>query len=172
MMKVALIDYKHPKAGFANRDQTGIWLWNECPRFLGKAIAILKRDKVRIPVLQLAYLNAIAREEGHEVAIYNGMPQGEDIIIVASSMLHSSYELEFTETLKKDNPSSIVGFVGPFSSEKPDLYLSKGDFVIAGSQKRLLEKSAKAKLCRRVTLKKRIELTWMIYLFPVGKAWI
>ncbi|NUW66076.1 B12-binding domain-containing radical SAM protein [Vibrio coralliilyticus] len=128
---VALIDYKHPIDGFANRDQTGgFGSGMHASGVVGKVVSRLKKTGLRVPVLNLAYLNAIAREEGLESNFYTGMPKGESIIIIASSMLHHHHEIELAHSIKKRFPNSRLGFIGPFSGEYPERFETVSDFVI------------------------------------------
>lgn len=139
-MKIALVDLKHPIYGFANRDQTGGFGSSmKVQGRIGKIISLIKRNKVRLPVISLAYLNAIAENTGHECNIYDGIPAGEDIVLIASSMHHHKYELEFAELVKSNFPSSRVGFIGPFACEFPDIFLLRSDFVLNGEPELVFE---------------------------------
>lgn len=128
---VALIDYKHPIDGFANRDQTGgFGSGMHASGLVGKTVARLKKKGLRVPILSLAYLNAIAREEGLESNFYTDMPKGESIVIIASSMLHHHHEIDLANKIKKRFPNSRLGFIGPFSGEYPERFDTASDFVI------------------------------------------
>ena len=88
-MNIALIDYKHPVKGFANRDMTGGFGSGMYARgLIGSVIKKIKKNNIRIPIMTFAYLNAIGKNIGKNVNIYNGMPLGEDVIIIASSIHH------------------------------------------------------------------------------------
>jgi radical SAM superfamily enzyme YgiQ (UPF0313 family) len=131
MMRIALIDYNHPTEGFANRDQTGgFGSGMHASGIVGKIISKLKKNKLRVPVLTLAYLNAIARQEGHECNMYTGLPTGEDIVIIASSMIHHHHEYTFAQEIRAKFPDAKIGFIGPFSSEYPDRFKPVSDFII------------------------------------------
>lgn len=130
-MRIALIDYCHPKDGFANRDQTGgFGSGMRAAGLVGGIISRLKKAKLRVPVLNLAYLNAIARNSGHECNFYTGLPNGEDIIIIASSMHHSHYEIAFAHEVRSRFKNSKIGFIGPFASEYPERFDQVADFII------------------------------------------
>ncbi len=130
-MRIALIDYNHHSDGFANRDQTGgFGSGMHASGIVGKIISGLKKNKLRVPVLTLAYLNAIARQEGHECNMYTGLPTGEDIVIIASSMIHHHHEYALAQEIRSKFPNSSIGFIGPFSSEYPDRFNAVADFII------------------------------------------
>jgi radical SAM superfamily enzyme YgiQ (UPF0313 family) len=140
LFKIALIDYNDPVVGFANRDQTGgFGSGMHASGLVGKVVSRLKKTGLRIPVLNLGYLSAIGRKAGHEVSFYTGMPQGEDLVIISSSMLHSSYEIELARNIKNQFPNSKVGFIGPFSAEKPELFQGVSDFIIDGEPEEVFE---------------------------------
>ena len=130
-MRIALIDLQHPKDGFANRDQTGgFGSAMQASGLVGKVVSRLKQSRLRVPVLNLAYLNAIAREQGHECNFYTGMPNGEEIVVIASSMIHGHHEIEFAREVRAKFKNSKVGFIGPFASEYPERFETVSDFII------------------------------------------
>jgi radical SAM superfamily enzyme YgiQ (UPF0313 family) len=139
-MDIALIDYEHPKEGFANRDQTGgFGSGMTSSGLVGSIITRLKKSKIRVPNLTLAYLNAIARKHGRVANFYSGMPSGEALIVIASSMVHHKYELEFAHEIADKYPNSKITFIGPFSSEMPQLYRDYADFLIIGEPEEVFE---------------------------------
>ena len=139
-MRIALIDYKDPVVGFANRDQTGgFGSGMHAHGMVGKLVTKLKKTGLRLPVLNLGYLCAIGRAAGHEVNFYTGMPDGEDIIVLASSMHHYRYERDFAREIKQRFPRAKIGFIGPFSSEFPERFEAVSDFIILGEPEEIFE---------------------------------
>ena len=101
-MKILLIDYKHPVVGYANRDQTGgFGSKMDTTGFIGKLIGKIKSNKVRVPVISLAYMNAIARNLSHECQISSEISSKADLIIIVSSMVHWQYEVEIGKKINK-----------------------------------------------------------------------
>lgn len=133
-MKVGFIDLKHKKHGFANRDQTGgFGSQMHATSMVGKFLQTVKKSKSRLPVLSLAYLAAIARQHNHEIFYFEDIPSVDlDIIILATSMAHFEYELEFCNTVKGKFDKVKLGAIGPFSSEMPHLFEDFVDFIIKG----------------------------------------
>jgi len=146
-MRIALIDYMHPVDGFANRDQTGgFGSGMHASGLVGKVVSKIKKSGLRIPVLNLGYLNAIAKQHNHDTSFYTGVPNGEDLIIIASSMIHSKYEIKFAQQIKLKFPQSKIGFIGPFSGEYPDLFEVIADFIIIGEPEEVFAKICSGEL--------------------------
>ena len=133
-MDIGFFDLKHPELGFANRDQTGgFGSQMDANGFVGSIIGKIKRQRSRLPVLSLAILSSIAKNHGHKTYFCEQFKgQKFDIYLIASSMAHSDFELAESKKIKTAYPNSKVGFIGPFASEFPDLYLKSADFVILG----------------------------------------
>ena len=56
-MKLGFVDLKHPKYGFANRDQTGgFGSQMQAAGAIGKLLQKVKKNKSRLPVLALGNL--------------------------------------------------------------------------------------------------------------------
>ena len=133
-MKVALIDLKESPSGCDNKDKAGTFgnaMQGE--GLFAKFYGLLKRNKVKTPVMHLGYLSAIFRKAGHAVNYYESFPQDEDLVILASSIVGHGEELEFARKVQKKNPRARIGFIGGFATAKPDVFLEGGaDFVLAG----------------------------------------
>ena len=94
-MKICLIDLEHPIEGFANRDQTGGFGSKMLSQgVIGKLLANLKKDRIRIPLITFAYMSAIAKQYRHECKISSEAKDEADLIIIATSMIHWEYEVE------------------------------------------------------------------------------
>lgn len=133
-MKVALIDLKESSRGCNNKDKAGTF--GNAMRGEGViswSYGLLKRRKVRTPVMHFGYLSAIFRKAGHTVRYYESFPQDEDLVIMASSIPGYDEELEFVQRLKEKIPKSRVGFIGAFATAKPEIFLDSGaDFILPG----------------------------------------
>lgn len=132
-MKICLIDLKHPIEGFANRDQTGGFGSKMLSQgLIGKLLANLKKDRIRIPLITFAYMSAIAKQYRHECKISSEAKDEADLIIIATSMIHWKYEIEAAIQVRKINPKSKIGFCGPFCSEYPEKFQKHCDFIMIG----------------------------------------
>ena len=147
MRSFALIDYSHPKKGFANRDQTGGYgSQMKASGVIGLLATRVKSSFLRLPVLALGYIAAILLREGHDVKFYQGMPCGEDYVIIASSMTQYADEIELSRKIKEKYPRSKVGFINTFSRIRPDLFRNAADFIILGEPEWAFLEIAKNKL--------------------------
>ncbi len=132
-MKIALIDLKESPSGCNNKDKTGGFGNAMGGRTLASKIYTkLKRKHVHLPVAHFGYMASIFRQAGHEVSYGEGMPAEDfDMAILASSIVGYDEEVAFARRLKKEY-SGKVGFFGPFSSVKPELFLEGADFILEG----------------------------------------
>ncbi len=132
MPSIALVDLKFADKK-ANRDHTGgFGSYMQAQGFFGKLVSGLKSNFVELPVLHLGYLQGIFRKQGWDVRIYDGATQGEDIILIASSMHCYKDEVAFARETKKKYPKSKIGFFGPFVMTQPQLFEADSDFLIHG----------------------------------------
>ncbi len=134
-MRVALIDLKEGPQGCNNKDKAGTFgnaMKGE--GFFSSLYGLLKRRHVRTPVMHFGYLSGIFRKAGHSVNYYESLPKnGEDLVIMASSIVGYDEELEFARKLKARKPNVKVGFIGAFATAKPDIFMEGGaDFVLPG----------------------------------------
>lgn len=162
MTTVALIDYKHPVEGYANRDQTGTFGSRmNANGLVGWGITKLKKNNLRLPNLALAYLKAIAKENGLSATHYSGMPNGEDLVIIATSMHQYRNEVELAHHIKAKYPSSRVGFTGAFSTTRPELFQNVADFNIHGEPELAFRRFCRGELDLkgRVSVGQEIDVT-------------
>ena len=130
-MKIALIDLKESANGCNNKDKAGTFgNASHGEGLVAKVYALFKRRNVDMPVVHFGYMAAILRQHGHEVAFYDSFPKGEEIVIMASSIVGYNEELEFVRKIK--SPSRKIGFISAFASVKPEIFLEEADFVIKG----------------------------------------
>ncbi len=105
-----------------------------------RLVSSLKRRGRRIPLLTMGYLAALLKKNGHEVTVYNaedGPPPKADLYVIHSSIVESRDEVALASRLKKIASGAKVGFVGPFCSFYPDLYLEAANFVVRGEPEAL-----------------------------------
>ncbi len=132
-MRIALIETRG-KGLAVNKDQAGTFgTATDAGRgIFGKLINKVKRRGVRTPVIFLAYMYSIFVKEGHQVTFYDHFPDEKcDLAVIASSLVDYKNELSLAKEIKTKF-GARVGFIGAFSSVRPDIFLEAGDFVIAG----------------------------------------
>ncbi len=171
MKTVAFIDFKHPTHGLANRDQTGTFgSGMHSSGGMGKLITSIKKNNLILPNLSLAYLRAIAEQNGLETASYDNLPQGEDLVIIATSMHHYKYEVELAHKIKAKFPNSKIGFVNSFSSVKPELFVDAGDFVLRGEPENAFDKILKGELEPKGVIEEQGKVDVMKIPYPSWKG--
>ncbi len=133
-MKITLLSIDAEKKQCANKDVSGNFgtvtrIGKSIP---AKLIELSKKRGVNLPILSLAYAAAILSKNGHDVSfLQDKISKDSDLIIIHSSMIDYKHEIEIAKKIKKTT-NSKVGFMGPFSSVKSDLFLPYCDFVICG----------------------------------------
>ncbi|MCF7861342.1 B12-binding domain-containing radical SAM protein [Candidatus Woesearchaeota archaeon] len=120
---------KDLNGGFGTADYYG----KDLASFIIRAV---KHKSIRIPVLSMAYLQAILKKKGHDVGFFEAkLPiasagNNPDLILIYGTIVDYKNENRAYQILKKRFPDANIGFTGPFPSSMPDLF--KGDFVIIG----------------------------------------
>lgn len=138
-MKVALVDVEGPGAVW-NKDQAGSFgtRIQSGHSIFSKFIDTLKRTGIRLPVLYLAYANAILRGQGHVTTHHIcDFPKDADLVIVPSSIVDCENELAFADRVKRESHAT-VGALGAFASVNSQYYLRSFDFVIVGEPENAL----------------------------------
>ncbi|MGI0028245.1 MAG: B12-binding domain-containing radical SAM protein [Nitrososphaera sp.] len=80
----------------------------------------------------MAYMSSILAKDGHDVTFYDRFPDdSNDLVIVMSSIVDYKNEIALAKRIKESSKAK-VGFIGAFSTVRPDIFLDAGDFVIAG----------------------------------------
>jgi len=117
---------KDLNGGFGTADDIG----TSC--FL-MVIKFVRNRTIRLPILTLAYLQGILKQQGHIVQYFEGkMPYDAfDIILVYGSIVDYKNENAATGILKEKFPKSRVGIIGPFAGIAPQCF-DKADFIIDG----------------------------------------
>lgn len=119
---------KDLNGGFGTKDHYGRSLTS-------RLLMWIKRKGVRLPVISLAHLQAILKSKGNKVKYYEGLlpckDDVPDLVLVYGSIVDYVNENAQARQLKHSFPNAKVGFIGPFPSQQPELFLS-GNFVIRG----------------------------------------
>lgn len=132
-MKIALINVPPRRGHSANKDLAGGLgqSWELKGSFFLNILSKIVKSSVKIPVLSLAYTQAILKKKGFQVKYLESIPKESfDIFLVYGSMIDFKLENAFSKALKSKYPNSLIGFIGPFPSRFPELFNS--DFVIQG----------------------------------------
>ena len=129
-MKVALVERINSRR-MVNKDQMGGYgIYTTIGTGLG-AKFIEKQTRRNVPILALGYLAAIFLNHKHEVeVITDGRTPESDLTVIYSSIVESKTEIDYAKRLREETETKI-GFVGPFASQKPELY-DVADFIILG----------------------------------------
>lgn len=135
-MQIALLNVVNEnRRGAANKDLAGGMgtRFNFNASFFPKLIDYVKERSVRLPIISLAFLQAILKEKGHGVSYFEGGSiNGEyDLVLIYGSMIDFRYENAVCRKIKAKYPKTKTGFLGSFPSIRPDLFKSS-DFVIQG----------------------------------------
>ena len=134
-MKIGIIDVQNSKKLSINKDLVGGLgqIWEVGNSFFSRVISYIRRKKVKLPVLSLAYIQAILKEKKIYVKYFEDLPlknEDFDVFFFYGSMIDYQNENNFAVKLKQKFPDSKVGFIGPFPSRYPEYF--KADFVIVG----------------------------------------
>jgi anaerobic magnesium-protoporphyrin IX monomethyl ester cyclase len=137
-MKIALINIINKNKNFAvNKDLNGgFGTADDYDNSLAsRVIKFLKSKSIRIPLVSMAYLQALLKEQGHTVNFYEGTrpKKGDkiDLILIYGSIVDYKCENYAAKLLKISFPDAKVGFCGSFPSRFPSIF-SDGDFVLGG----------------------------------------
>ena len=139
------MDIQTKQNGLINRDLAGGFGSRSImgDSILAKAITLAKRRGIRLPVMSLGYLASIFYSSGWEVEVCkNGDNIQSDLVIIASSIVGYKDELEAAKRVKR-NSKAIVGFIGPFSAVKREIFFDTCDFIIDGEPEEIAMKMAK-----------------------------
>ena len=119
---------KDLNGGFGTADDYG-------NSFTSKIIRNMKKKNVRLPIISLAFLQALLKEKNYNVKYFEGhLPKANEnynIILIYGTVIDYKNENWACRVLKDRFPYAKVGFTGPFPSRNPDVFNS-GDFVLLG----------------------------------------
>jgi anaerobic magnesium-protoporphyrin IX monomethyl ester cyclase len=123
-MKICFLDLQDKKRGVANRDQTGGYgSTMNADGFVGKILSKIKGNSIKLPVLSMAYMNAIAKSYNHETLISHKRINHEvDFLIIISSITHHDIEINAGEEYKRKFPNAKIIFTGPFAHSVPEIF--------------------------------------------------
>ena len=100
-----------------------------------RIIRLIKKRSIRLPIVSFAFLQALFKEQGHNVKYFEeNLPERDceyDLILVYGTVVDFKNENNACRLLKERFPEAKVGFFGPFPSRNPELFNS-GDFVLLG----------------------------------------
>lgn len=136
-MKITLLEIQSKRPECINKDfMAGYgWAFNAGKTFRARLINFVKKYGEKLPLLSFGYLASIFSKNGHLVEVKSNRVPESDLVIIHSSMVDYSYELEWAAKIKSRGIK--VGFIGPFSSYKPDLFIDSCNFIIKGEPEQL-----------------------------------
>lgn len=131
-MKIALLEIKSKRKECINKDFMGGygWAFNAGTSILAQTINLVKKLGEKLPIMSFGYLAAIFSKHNHEVSLEENCIPKADLVIMSSSMVDYDYELQWAKSIRKKGVK--VGFIGPFSTYKSELFLDSCDFIIKG----------------------------------------
>lgn len=106
------------------------WAFNAGNSFPARMINFVKRIGENLPIMSFGYLASLLSEKKHEVEYLENTIPSADIVIMQSSMVEHNSEMEWVRRLK--GAGKTIGFIGPFSSAMPEIFLKECDFVVKG----------------------------------------
>ena len=133
-MKVALLEITAERPECVNKDFMGGygWAFHIGKSLPARLIEFVKKWGEKVPILYFAYLAAIFRDHGHQVQVLANAVPDADLVLLHGSMIDYKNELRWCDRIKKERPGTRVGFLGPFATFRPQLFLGHCDFIIAG----------------------------------------
>lgn len=132
-MKIAIINVPNKTKFSMNKDLAGGigQTWDLGNSLFSRILAKVRKNSVNLPVLSLAYIQAILKGKGVYTKYFESIPHEKfDIFLIYGSMIDYQNENQFAKNLKRKYPDSKIGFIGPFPSKYPRLF--KSDFIIIG----------------------------------------
>lgn len=131
-MKIALLNVSCRKDACVNKDFMGGygWAFNAGKSFPARLISIVKLRGESLPIMSFGYIAAILLQIGNEVEYAENSVPSADIVIMQSSMVEHGFEISWAKRLRA--LGKTIGFIGPFSSAMPELFLEHCDFVVDG----------------------------------------
>lgn len=174
-MKITLLNVLSEREECINKDTMGGYgsATEIGDSFLAKLIELKKKAGVKLPIFVLGYIAAIFSNKGHIVEYkMNEIPRDSDLVIIPSSIVDYKAELEFARKIKEETKSK-VGFIGPFASVKPEIFLEHADFVIKDEPEHAIMDIAEGKIPKGIVESKPIQnLDSLPYprwdIFPIG----
>ena len=92
-----------------------------------------KRNGVRIPLVEFAYLTAIFKDRGHDVVVsYGTQIPDADVYLVYISLVEFNHEMEAVREIRRTRPGAVVGLLGTMATAMPARFAGEADFVVCG----------------------------------------
>lgn len=133
-MKAAIIDFQYKTEEYFNQEMAGsyglkTWIGDS---FLAKLLTKNKK-RFKFPVIMLAYIAAILRDNGHEVIVVNNENEivDADIYLLHSSIVNFRKEIRLCQLIR-EHTNAKIGIIGPFATYKPEIFKDHVDFIIHG----------------------------------------
>ncbi|MCX6748490.1 MAG: radical SAM protein [Candidatus Pacearchaeota archaeon] len=160
-MYIAIINVPSNRKHSVNKDLAGGLgqSWSLKGSFFLSFLSKLVKSSIKLPVLSLAYVQAILKNKGFKTRYFEHIPNEHfDIFLVYGSMIEFKRENSFVKKLKEAHPRSLVGFIGPFPSRFPELF--QADFIIQGEPEAffLYQFNEKYKLDKLIKVSKLVEM--------------
>ena len=132
-MKVALLNVRSDRKECINKDFMGGygWAFSVGRSLPAKLIEFVKKKGELLPLMSYGYLAGIFAERGHDVSVVTNSVPDADVVFIQSSMVEHRAELAWADRVRRESTAK-VGFIGPFSSYKPELFEDHCDFLIPG----------------------------------------
>jgi len=137
-MKIALLDLSPFRKECVNKDFMGGfgWAFNAGRSFPARLINFVKKRGENIPVISLAYMASIFFQNGHSVEVASDRIPDAGLVIIPSTIVDYKNELNWADKIRQTTRAK-VGFIGPFASSVPELFLGHCDFIIKGEPEEL-----------------------------------
>jgi len=156
-MKVILLDVLSDKKECQNKDVMGGF--GSTARigdsFLAKFIERRKKKWVKLPLISLGYVAAILEKNGHQVRYSTKIVKDADLVIIHSSIVNYKKEIRYADIIRKTTKAK-VGFIGPFSTFKPEIFIKHADFVIKYEPEEVIMKIKDKKIPKGIITSKPI----------------
>jgi len=138
-MRIVLADVRGG-GGFISKDTVAGGYGSRLRPFskVTHVVAGIKRRFHNLPSVHLAYIAAIAKRAGHDVAYSSGPLADADVAIVLSSLVDYRTEIEWARAMRARG--TCVGFVGLASQKLPDLFRADADFIVDGEPEAAIER--------------------------------
>jgi radical SAM superfamily enzyme YgiQ (UPF0313 family) len=142
-MNITLFDIDSKRSECINKDFMGGygWAFNAGRSLPAKLINFVKKQGETLPLMSFGYLAAIFEKYNHKVQYTCNLIPSTDLVFISSSMVDYRCEIEWARKIMAKGIK--VGFVGPFSGFKPELFLGHCDFIIKGEPEQVIYEIAK-----------------------------
>ena len=104
-MKVVILERQTDRKHYVGWDMAGGYglATSVGPSLLARLIEMGKSSAINVPSLSAAYLAAIFHQEGHRVSADAADLKSADLVLMPSSIVNFSAELEYAKELKKNH---------------------------------------------------------------------